>query len=198
MTQPPDPEDSQWLEALAGKPDQAANPVINRNAAALRKALQERSRTIDQRVPQPDFEEVVKILSRVDREGLRSGRTFGWKALFLFVAAAFAFGAAITRTIMLPSMELTRAAGPVEAITTNSGYAQTVTLKVESPVDTVKLVTREAIRLGLPFAVDPGPLGHRILIDGFVPYSLDQGMLRGALGISESASGKVLFLIVEK
>lgn len=72
MTQPSDSEDSQWLDALAGKPDPTASPGINHQAAALRKALQERSRAMEQRVPQADSAQYEQILLRLKREGLIS------------------------------------------------------------------------------------------------------------------------------
>lgn len=198
MIQPSDPKDSQWLDALAGKPDPAASPGINSQAAALRKALRERSRAMDQRVPMPSSAQYQQILFRLQREGLRGGRTFGWKTLTVFVTTAFAIGAASTGVIMLPAMQAFRSSGPITDIAGTNGYAQTVTIRVQEPARTVQVVTSEAIRLGLAVAVDSDPSGHRILISGFVPYSPDQETLRDALGINKSASGKLLFLVVKK
>jgi hypothetical protein len=73
MTQPPPPllpeEDEQWLSALAGKPDPSANQALNREAAAIRRAML--VTTLSRPHPEPDAEEqhIQRLLFK-----LRQGR----------------------------------------------------------------------------------------------------------------------------
>jgi hypothetical protein len=65
-----DNEDEQWLGALAGKPDPAADPAANIQAEALRRALQAQLAKLDQGVPEADDSQYQQILFRLRREGL--------------------------------------------------------------------------------------------------------------------------------
>ena len=70
MTQPPEKEDEQWLNALAGHPDPAADSMVNQQAEALRRVLQARRAKLDELVPQADDIQYQKLLFRLKREGL--------------------------------------------------------------------------------------------------------------------------------
>lgn len=74
MTDPaPTPDDAattQWLAALRGQPDAQADSRLNRQAAALRQALQQRSRQLDEAVPQADAALWQQLQFRLRREGL--------------------------------------------------------------------------------------------------------------------------------
>ena len=67
---PNDTADAQWLAALAGQPDAQADPRLNREAAALRQALQQRSRQLDQAVPAADALLWQQLQFRLRRAGL--------------------------------------------------------------------------------------------------------------------------------
>ncbi len=70
MTQLPDKEDEQWLNALAGRPDPAADSVVNQQAAALRRAMQAHRAKLEESVPQADDALYQQLLFRLRREGL--------------------------------------------------------------------------------------------------------------------------------
>ena len=70
MTQVPDKEDEQWLNALAGRPDPAAKGVVNQQAEALRRALQAQRAKLEESVPQADDTQYQQFLFRLKREGL--------------------------------------------------------------------------------------------------------------------------------
>lgn len=70
MTQLPDSEDAQWLDALAGKPSATADPKLNQQALAVRDALLARSRRLDNAVPQADDVQFQQLQFRLRREGL--------------------------------------------------------------------------------------------------------------------------------
>jgi len=198
MTQSSEPEDAQWLDAVAGKPDPTASPDINRQGAALRVALHERHRALEQQVPKADSVQYRQLLVRLQREGLRKGRTLGWRPLTLFVISAFVAGSFSTRMILLTTTNATRSSSSIVSLSGTNDGAQTVIVKVEDPSKTVQLAVSEAIRLGLAVAVDSDGESYRMLINSFVPYSPDQDGLRATLGISKSASGALLFLISKK
>ena len=61
-------EDDQWLAALAGNPDPKADPRVNRQAADLRKALQENNKALDSNIPKADEALYQQILFRLRRE----------------------------------------------------------------------------------------------------------------------------------
>ena len=65
-----DPQDQQWLDALAGRPDPAADAKLNREALALRAALIARRQKLEDEVPQADDALLEKIRFRLRREGL--------------------------------------------------------------------------------------------------------------------------------
>jgi len=67
---PDDKADAQWLAALAGQPDAQADDRLNRQAAALRQALQQRSRRLDEAVPAADAALWQQLQFRLRREGL--------------------------------------------------------------------------------------------------------------------------------
>ncbi len=70
MTQLPDKEDEQWLNALAGRPDPAADSVVNQQAEALRRVLQAQRAKLEELVPQADDAQYQQLLFRLKREGL--------------------------------------------------------------------------------------------------------------------------------
>ena len=73
MTQEaPDKEDEQWLSALAGQPEPAAEPRVNLQAAALRRTLKARSALLETTVPSADAAQYQQLMFRLRREGLAS------------------------------------------------------------------------------------------------------------------------------
>lgn len=70
MATTPDKEDEQWLSALAGTPDPAADPAINQQAEALRRALQAQRSRLEKLVPEADDAQYQQLLFRLRREGL--------------------------------------------------------------------------------------------------------------------------------
>ena len=69
-----DAASTQWLAALAGQPDVKADSWLNQQAAALRQALQQRSRRLDQAVPPADAALWRQLQFRLLREGLLQRR----------------------------------------------------------------------------------------------------------------------------
>jgi len=65
-----DPADSHWLAALAGQPDPLADASANRQALALRQALQARSARLAQDTPRADAALFEQLQFRLRREGL--------------------------------------------------------------------------------------------------------------------------------
>ena len=65
-----DPADSRWLAALAGQPDPLADAAANRQALALRQALQARSARLAQDTPRADAALFEQLQFRLRREGL--------------------------------------------------------------------------------------------------------------------------------
>ena len=65
-----DPADAQWLAALAGQPDPQADASANRQALALRQALQARSARLSQDTPRADAALFEQLQFRLRREGL--------------------------------------------------------------------------------------------------------------------------------
>ena len=87
MTQAPDKEDEQWLNALAGQSDPNADPQVNRQAEALRRALQARSGMLAAKVPTADAAQYQKLMFRLRREGLASSQN-RWRDPMLWGLAA--------------------------------------------------------------------------------------------------------------
>lgn len=87
---PHDPSDAQWLHALAGQPGPHADPALNRQALALRLALQVRARALDQTVPPADDALLEQLQFRLRREGLTEARTRRppWQAVPVWGLAA--------------------------------------------------------------------------------------------------------------
>ena len=70
MTQLPDKEDEMWLNALAGRPDPAAEGVVNQQAESLRRVLLAQRTRLEASVPQADDALYQQLLFRLKREGL--------------------------------------------------------------------------------------------------------------------------------
>lgn len=77
MSNTPDKEDEQWLNAIAGRIDSAADSKINMQAQALRRALQARAEKLETKVPFADEEQYQQLLFRLRREKLLASQT-GW------------------------------------------------------------------------------------------------------------------------
>ena len=120
-----------------------------------------------------------------------------WKALIAYICAAFALGMTTARVAMLPAMEVTRSVGPLTELARDGEYAQKVVVKVDDPIATAQLVSNEAIKLGLKVIVEHDQSTYLILVDGFVPYSTDQEVLRNALGLNKTVSGRILFSLTK-
>ena len=87
MATTPDKEDEQWLSALAGKPDPAADPAINQQAEALRRSLQAQRSRLEKAVPEADDAQYQQLLFRLRREGLLTANR-GRRKLQLWAIAA--------------------------------------------------------------------------------------------------------------
>jgi hypothetical protein len=98
---PEDREDEQWLRALAGEPDAAANPAVNAQAAALRRAMQARGVAIDARVPSADAALYEQTLFRLRREGLMKRRALWEMPQVWGLAAAVVIGVAVTVQVQM-------------------------------------------------------------------------------------------------
>lgn len=89
MTQPPNIQDEQWFAALAGNPDPTADPEINREALALRKALKARNERIAAEIPKADAAHYEQLMFRLRREGLiETGRHSNLNKRFVRFAVA--------------------------------------------------------------------------------------------------------------
>jgi len=75
MTQDQDPDDAQWLAALAGQKAPGTDPSTQWQAEALRRALQAQSQRMDRAVPLADDAQYQRLLFRLKREGLTGRRT---------------------------------------------------------------------------------------------------------------------------
>lgn len=95
MGLPSDTEDSKWLDALAGNPDNAADPKVIRQAMALRKALQSRKDEIDKMVPEVDAALYQQIQFRLRREGLGSKEPIWKRPSSWAVAASLVLGVSL-------------------------------------------------------------------------------------------------------
>ena len=72
MTQAPDKEDGQWLNALAGQSDPEADPKLNLQAESLRRVFMAKKELLDANVPVADAAQYEQLLFRVRRENLPS------------------------------------------------------------------------------------------------------------------------------
>ncbi|MBP8149683.1 MAG: hypothetical protein KAY21_08205 [Limnohabitans sp.] len=70
MTQAQDKDDAEWLAALAGQENTAADASTRAQAEALRTALLAQSQRMDSRVPLADDAQYQQLLFRLRREGL--------------------------------------------------------------------------------------------------------------------------------
>ena len=113
MTQPEEREDTQWLDALAGRPDQAADPQLNRQAAAVRKALETEARDLDTAVPPADQALLEQTLFRLRREGLLRKPPVWRSPAWLAVAASAVLGIGLTLQMTRVQEEAYRSGGPV-------------------------------------------------------------------------------------
>lgn len=93
MTQVPD--DPQWLAALAGEPDPAADAKTNQQAAALRKALQARSARMHREVPLADQALYQRLLFRLRRERVTQPRSLWQRMPMWSLAATVVIGVAV-------------------------------------------------------------------------------------------------------
>lgn len=68
MTEPITNEDQQWLDALAGH--EASDPLLNAHAQVVRRALHQRRQEIEVDAAQERSEELARLLTRLQQEGL--------------------------------------------------------------------------------------------------------------------------------
>jgi hypothetical protein len=78
MTQVPDKEDEQWLNALAGRSDESAEPNVIQQADALRRALKVRQEMLNKKVPEADASQYQQLMFRLRKEGLTTTQS-GWR-----------------------------------------------------------------------------------------------------------------------
>ena len=87
MTTDQDKENEQWLDALAGKVDPAADSKLNQQAESLRRALKARSNVLASQVPVADDAQYQQMLFRLRREGLATSSR-DWRSPMLWGIAA--------------------------------------------------------------------------------------------------------------
>ena len=95
MTQPPESGDSSWLDTLAGKPADAADPKEVQQASALRAALKARSNALNQQVPAADSAQYQQLLFRLRREGLGSKQPIWKRPASWAIAASLVLGVSL-------------------------------------------------------------------------------------------------------
>jgi hypothetical protein len=88
--------DEQWLSALAGKPEVSADPALNAQADALRRAIQRRNSRLLANAPDADSVLYEKILFRLRQERLLVSRSL-WRSPKVWgLAATLVLGVSIT------------------------------------------------------------------------------------------------------
>lgn len=88
--------DEQWLSALAGKPEASADPTLNGQADALRRAMQRRNARLLAQAPEADSVLYEKILFRLKQERLLASRSM-WRSPKVWgLAATLVLGLSIT------------------------------------------------------------------------------------------------------
>jgi hypothetical protein len=110
-------KDEQWLSALDGKPDPAADPTVNAEAAALRTVMLARNERLSSQVPHSDAALFEKTLFRLRREGLLDKRPRWGVPQIGALAAAITLGIALTvhmqSTMRLGEQDVWRGGGTV-------------------------------------------------------------------------------------
>lgn len=95
MTTPQDREDEQWLDALAGRPDPSAEPGLNQQAPAVRRALAAQKAEIARQTPKADEVLYQQLLFRMRREGLLGAPAMWRQPRAWAVAASVVFALGI-------------------------------------------------------------------------------------------------------
>ena len=88
--------DEQWLSALAGKPEASADPALNAQADALRRAMQRRNTRLLAQAPEADSVFYEKILFRLKQERLLVSRSIWRSSKVWGLAATLVLGLSIT------------------------------------------------------------------------------------------------------
>ena len=196
-------KDQDWLDALAGKPRADADPEVTQRATLMRQAIQRHDYALN--VNEFDTEAgLQRLMYRMNKEGLIVAESkFNniakrWSAIIASLLSAFAFGIAITRFAMLPSMEGVKSNSDIVEIKNLNSFAQKVPVYVSDPSTTAQLVVSEAIRLKLNITVNAMPEGYNLLVEGLISNSAEQNKMKNELGINKSASGNLLFQIQVK
>lgn len=110
--EPQDRTDDQWLQALAGRPDAAADPVINAQASALREAMARSDRAHAGAVPEADDALLQQIRFRLRREGFGNAKPAWQRWPAWGVAAALLVSAALLALQQIEDQDVT----PAEAL----------------------------------------------------------------------------------
>ena len=216
MTRPTKNDDDMWLDALAGRPHDGADPKINTEAERVRKILQKQSTELEAFLPNSSASDFQKLYQRLEKEQLvpqkvkfSSNLVKKWSSFIAAILSAFAFGALVMRYAMMPTLESVRSVQYQETsngiLTENTRLlfhetklVRIVSVRVEKPNETMRVVSAESARLGLDFSVMKVSDGYTIVVIGLVPNSVDQEKLKSSLGLSKTAGGDLLFDVKQK
>jgi hypothetical protein len=222
MSEIPESHDNEWFRELAGEVSDNPNSSVSQQAGAVRRALQARASNLDATVPQASEEMRERMIFRLKREGLLDRQSKRRRLPALAVAASALLGVALVadvavrlqRPVQIPasrgvpegSVWLNESpSGRLDTMLSGEAesegglvvpqFVQVVTIQRDDPLKFVQRVTVEAIAAGIPVVVDKTDRGYRLLMDGLVPESPDQAIVKATLGITSSASGTVLFQV---
>lgn len=171
-------DDQDWLDALAGRPDPAADPATNRRAAALREAMLAIRRE-ELAAESPD-EGLDRLLFRLRREGLLETRKKPWLLQFpaMFAIAATVLISAGFAVIYLADKkdsapEVLQSSAPGDAFSTR---AAAQLLFAAAPEDFAAGMQQKFSDAGIPLKQTPSAQGVRL--EGDLPGNLPPDALR--------------------
>jgi len=144
------------------------------------------------------YKNVAVSLSAAALQSHHVGRTKRWSSLIAIIMSAISFGALAMRFAMMSGMEAVRSDGTTITVGGHSRQIQKVPVLVAEPHTTMQAAVTEAARLGLDISVKSSEGGYDLLIDGLIPHSPEQTMLKETLGLSKSVGGELLFSIRHK
>ena len=118
-----------------------------------------------------------------------------WKQFAAVFSGSFATGALVMRFALTPTVELARTGG--DFIDLDGTSAQRIELYIDSPSNLVLEVLEGLDKANLKFTLSADRGRYSLLVYDLIPYAPEQMDLKVTLGISESASGNVLFEVMK-
>ena len=198
MTRQTNNEDDMWLDALAGRPHDGADPKINTEAERVRKILQKQSTELEAFLPNSSASDFQEFYRRLEKEQLiptRQSFAKKYKTVIDKIKVVIAFILGMIVMAMMPTQIATRGGADNLLSQVRMQSLDSVDTKIVLQDENLHVIIDSAVAAGLHVSVAASEKGEIVTLKGFKAMDADQVAIKALIGMPNQTHGNVQVIL---